>query len=146
MPLSRPLLPSADIVLVQQSFRKVTPVADQAAALFYARLFEIEPSVRRLFSGDMEEQGRRLMTTLANAVEALDRFDTIEPTLREMGARHAQYGVRDQHYPSIGAALLWALERALGPAFTPAVKAAWSTTYSTIANAMIAGAHSVKAA
>lgn len=135
-----------DIAIVQQSFCKVMPVADQAAALFYARLFEIDPALRRLFSGDMEEQGRKLMTALSDAVRALAQFDTIEPTLRELGARHAGYGVRNEHYASVGAALLWALDRALGPAFTPAVKSAWTATYSAIANAMIEGARAAKAA
>ena len=137
---------SNDIALVQKSFHKVAPIAGQAAALFYARLFELDPSLRRLFRGEMEAQGGKLMDMLSLAVGSLDRFEEIEPVLRQLGARHVGYGVRDEHYGSVGAALLWTLERGLGPAFTPAVKAAWSVTFTTIATAMMDGARAAKAA
>lgn len=127
----------AEVDLVKDSFRKILPIADQAAALFYARLFELDPELRPLFRGDMAEQGRKLMSMIAVAVSSLDRLETILPAVRQLGARHASYGVREEHYATIGAALLWTLEKGLGPDFTHAVRAAWTTTYSLLANTMI---------
>lgn len=128
---------SLEINLVKDSFRQVLPIADQAAALFYARLFELDPSLRALFRGDMVEQGRKLMTMIATAVAALERLDTIVPAVRALGARHSGYGVTEEHYATVGAALLWTLEKGLGAAFTPAVRDAWTGTYTLLANTMI---------
>ncbi len=128
---------SAEIHLVKDSFRQIVPIADQAAALFYARLFELDPALRHLFRGDMREQGRKLMTMIAVAVQSLERIDTLVPAVRQLGARHAGYGVTEDHYATVGAALLWTLEKGLGPAFTPAVRDAWTSTYSLLANTMI---------
>ncbi len=127
----------SDINLVKDSFRKIVPIADQAAALFYARLFELDPALRPMFRGDMREQGRKLMAMIATAVAALERLDEIVPAIRQLGARHVAYGVQEEHYATVGAALLWTLEKGLGPEFTPAVKSAWTTTYSLLANVMI---------
>lgn len=126
-----------DISLVKDSFRKIVPIAEPAAALFYARLFELDPSLRELFRGDMVEQGRKLMTMIATAVASLERLDTLVPALRQLGARHAGYGVEEEHYATVGAALLWTLEKGLGPEFTPAVREAWTSTYSLLANTML---------
>ena len=127
----------ADINLVKNSFRQIVPIADQDAALFYARLFELDPSLRPLFRGDMREQGRKLMAMIATAVAALERLDTIVPVVRQLGARHVDYGVREEHYAAVGTALLWTLEKGLGADFTPAVRTAWTTTYTLLANTMI---------
>lgn len=127
----------ADIALVKDSFRKIVPLADQAAALFYARLFDLDPKLRPLFRGDMAEQGRKLMTMIGMAVASLDRVETIVPAVRALGARHAGYGVREEHYGTVGAALLWTLEKGLGPEFTPAVREAWTSVYTLLANTMI---------
>lgn len=127
----------AEIALVKNSFRQIVPIADQAAALFYARLFELDPSLRRLFRGDMTEQGRKLMAMIAAAVAALEKLDTLVPAVRALGARHGGYGVTEDHYATVGAALLWTLEKGLGPEFTPEVRAAWVSVYSLLANTMI---------
>lgn len=129
-----------EVTLVKDSFRKLAPIADQVAALFYARLFELDPSLRQLFHSDMESQGRKLMQMLAVVVASLDAFESLEPAIRQQGARHLRYGVRETHYATVGSALLWTLEKGLGREFTPTVKAAWVTTYSLLANTMIAGA------
>lgn len=136
----------ADIALVKESFRKLLPVADQAAALFYARLFELDPSLRPMFRGDMAEQGRKLMAMIALAVGALNRLDTFVPTVQRLGERHAGYGVREEHYATVGDALLWTLERGLGAGFTADVRNAWSSLYSLIANTMIEAAREAAAA
>ena len=127
----------ADITLVKDSFRKVLPIADQAAALFYARLFELDPELRHLFRGDMIEQGRKLMAMIATAVASLERLDALVPAVRQLGKRHAAYRVTEEHYATVGAALLWTLEKGLGPEFTTPVRDAWTSTYSLLANTMI---------
>ncbi len=131
---------SAEITLVQDSFRKVAPIADQAASLFYARLFELDPSLRHLFNSDMAEQGRKLMHMLGLAVAGLDRLDELVPAVRQLGLRHAGYRVRDEHYETVGEALLWTLGRGLGAAFTAEMQAAWAKAYWTLAETMKAGA------
>lgn len=131
---------SAEILLIRESFRKVAAIADQAASLFYARLFELDPSLRALFRGDMSEQGRKLMTMIGMAVGGLDRLDQLVPAVRQLGLRHAGYQVREAHYETVGEALLWTLERGLGPDFTPATKEAWAKVYGVLAETMKAGA------
>lgn len=128
------------VALVKESFRKVIPISDQAAVLFYARLFELDPSLRPLFRGDMIAQGRKLMSMLGMAVSMLHRLEMIIPQLKELGARHVDYGVTDDHYTTVGQALLWTLEKGLGPEFTPAVHEAWTAMFQTIMVAMLEGA------
>jgi hemoglobin-like flavoprotein len=135
-----------EVSLVKDSFRKVVPIADQAAALFYARLFELDPTLRPLFRGDMLEQGRKLMTMIATAVASLEKLDMIVPAVQQLGARHVKYGVRDEHYATVGLALLWTLEKGLGPEFTAEVREAWTGTYSLLANTMIEASRAARAA
>ena len=124
------------IALVQDSWAAVQPIADAAAAMFYGRLFEQAPEVRDMFRGDMEEQGRKLMTMIDVAVGGLGRLDEIVPAVRRLGVRHAGYGVRDEHYEIVGAALLWTLEQGLGEEFTGEVADAWADAYALLATTM----------
>ena len=94
------------IKLVQTSFASVRSIADTAAALFYGRLFELDPSLRRLFHGNMSVQGRKLMAMLEYIVAGLHRPETIMPAVQELGRRHADYGVQEAHYATVGTALL----------------------------------------
>lgn len=137
---------TSQIRLVQATFAQVQPIAGQAAALFYARLFEIAPEVRPLFRGDLREQGRKLMGMIAYAVAGLDRLDMLVGAVRDMGRRHAAYGVKDSHYDIVASALLWTLEKGLGEAFTAEVKEAWVTAYSILAATMKDGAAKTQAA
>ena len=130
---------NAQIKLVQDSFRQVAPIAETAAQLFYARLFELDPDLELLFKGNLSEQGRKLMQMLGLAVNSLDRMDQLLPVVRSLGGRHVSYGVRDKDYDTVGRALLWTLRKGLGEAFTPDVEAAWSNVYATIASAMQSG-------
>jgi hemoglobin-like flavoprotein len=130
-------LNSTQIRLVQQSFSAVAPIAEAAAEMFYQRLFELDPSLSKLFKGDMKEQGRKLMTMIAAAVRGLDDLNALVPTVQKLGARHAVYGVADDDYDTVGSALLWTLEQGLGPAFTPDVQAAWAEVYGVLAKTMI---------
>ena len=124
------------IELVQGTFDVIAPIADDAAALFYRRLFEIDPSLRAMFKGDMAEQRRKLMQMLTAAVKGLPRLDRLVPVVQELGRRHATYGVADDHYDTVGAALLWTLEKGLGDAFTDEAREAWATVYSLLATTM----------
>src|SRR5215212_1477586 len=122
--------------LVQTTFASIVPIADDAAALFYRRLFELDPSLRAMFRGDMTEQRRKLMQMLTAAVKGLDRLEQLVPVVQDLGRRHAGYGVADRHYDTVGAALLWTLEKGLGDAFTPDAKAAWAAVYGLLATTM----------
>ena len=124
------------IDLVQSSFKKVVPIAGTAADLFYDRLFEIAPEVRSMFPQDLSEQKKKLMTMLGTAVSNLHKLETILPAVKDLGSRHKGYGVTAAHYAPVGAALLWTLEKGLGPDFTPEVKAAWTDTYTALAGVM----------
>jgi hemoglobin-like flavoprotein len=132
--------------LVQSSFAKVAPIADQAADLFYGRLFEIDPALRPMFPSEMKEQKTKLMQMLTAAVKGLDNLETLVPIVRQLGARHIGYGVKDEHYGTVAAALLWTLERGLGEAFTPETKEAWVVVYGILAATMQEGAASGAAA
>jgi hemoglobin-like flavoprotein len=127
------------IQLVQHSFAMLSPVADHAGLLFYGRLLQLDPEARNLFQGDPSDQSRMLMQMLAVAVRGLDHLEEIIPTARLLGRRHAEYGVTERDFVTVGAALLWTLERGLGPAFTPEVRNAWVAAYGVLAQAMHEG-------
>jgi hemoglobin-like flavoprotein len=130
--------------LVQTTFKQVVPIADTAAQLFYDRLFEVAPSVRVMFKGDMKEQGRKLMMMLSVAVNGLDHLDTIVPAIQDLGRRHVTYGASKGHYAVVGETLLWTLEKGLGDAFTPEVKEAWTAVYTLVADTATSAAYDVE--
>jgi hemoglobin-like flavoprotein len=129
------------VKLVQQSFAQVAPIADTAATIFYERLFVIAPAVKPLFHGDMAEQRRKLMATLATVVGGLGNIETVLPAASVLAKRHVGYGVKPEHYDSVGAALLWTLERGLGDKWTSDLAAAWSAAYGTLSRFMIGEAY-----
>ena len=124
------------INLVQRSFAQVRPAAAGAADLFYRRLFELDPDLRRLFTSDIGEQGARLMAMIGLAEDGLDDLDALTPAVQDLGVRHRGYGVRPEHYDTVGEALLWTLGQGLGDAFTPDVRAAWAEVYGLLAGVM----------
>ena len=134
------------IELVQSSWEKVKPISEQAAELFYGKLFELDPSLKPLFKGDMKEQGKKLMATLNLAVTSLTKLEEIIPAVQDLGRRHVQYGVPDQSYQTVGQALLWTLGQGLGDDFTEATKEAWTQTYVTLSTVMLDAAHELDAA
>ena len=124
------------ITLVQGTWSKILPISETAAELFYNRLFEIDPSTKVLFKGDMKVQGRKLMEMITAAVNGLNDPDALVPVVQDLGSRHGGYGVTEAHYGSVGSALLWTLEQGLGEDFTEDVKVAWTETYMLLAGVM----------
>ena len=131
--------------LVQESWTKVETISDVAATLFYDRLFTIDPSLRTLFPEDITEQKKKLMMTIGVAVRGLDATEQLIPALEALGRRHASYDVTDEHYDTVGTALLWTLEQGLGDAYTPEVRDAWVSTYTLVATIMKTAAAGVEA-
>ena len=124
--------------LIQASFAQVAPIADQAAIIFYDRLFELDPSIRSMFAHtDMPAQRRNLMQTLTVVVKSIDKLETLVPAVEALGRRHAGYGVQPSHFATVGAALLDTLAIGLGEGFTPDVRDAWATAYGILADVMI---------
>jgi hemoglobin-like flavoprotein len=130
------MMTNEEIYLVKESFKKVEPIADRAAELFYKRLFELDPGLRPLFTGDIQEQGKKLMKMIGMAVKGLDRIDELIPIVEGLGARHRNYGVQDSHYQTVAEALLWTLEKGLGDDFTEDTKKAWIRVYQLLATTM----------
>src|SRR5512142_786093 len=129
------------VKLVQQSFARVAPISETAAVLFYDRLFEIAPTVRAMFPVDMTEQRKKLMAMLAAVVNGLANLDSILPAASALAKRHVAYGAKPEHYPVVGSALLWTLEKGLGDAWTPEVANAWTAAYGTLSGYMISEAY-----
>ncbi len=125
-----------EIAMVQGTWQKVVPIKETAAELFYGKLFELDPTLRPLFKGDVKEQGRKLMTMIGTAVGGLTQLDKLVPAVQDLGRRHVGYGVTDAHYGTVATALVWTLGQGLGSAFTPDVEAAWVKTYTTLAKVM----------
>ncbi len=125
--------------LVQSTLESVAPIADTAAALFYGRLFELEPSLRPLFSTDLRTQGRKFMDMLTLMVRALGERDQFIRVAQALGRRHAAYGARAEHYELMGSALLWTLKEGLGETFTPEVEEAWLAAYALLSTTMREG-------
>ncbi|MDM4764760.1 globin family protein [Pelomonas sp. SE-A7] len=139
-------LTRTQIDLVRHSFALVEPIAPQAAALFYSHLFAADPMLRPMFRGDMQMQGQRLMQMMAAAVSLLEMPEQLNTALRKLGQRHVGYGVQDQHYPTVGAALIRTLSDGLGEQFTPEVRAAWVTMYAMVSQAMMDAAREMEPA
>jgi len=125
-----------DIRLVRQSFAQAASEPDAVAAIFYKRLFELDPALRPLFRKDVAEQERKLMQMIDAAVALLERPQALMPTLEGLGRRHAGYGIRDEHYDTVEVALILALQQGLGPAFTKEARSAWIALFDLIAGTM----------
>jgi len=137
------MLTARQMDLVQQSFRLIETIIDDAAGLFYDRLFEIDPSLQRMFHRSRRDQARLLAQTLTVVVKGIDRPTQLRGAVEALGRRHAGYGVRDEHYEAVGKALLWTLEAGLKDAFTPEVRDAWVAAYSWLAYTMQRAANSL---
>ncbi|HTF97009.1 MAG TPA: globin family protein [Cellvibrio sp.] len=125
---------------VQTSWQKVIAIGPQAAALFYQNLFEADPTLKPLFKGDLQAQGKKLIEMITTAVNKLTELNVLVPVLQNLGKRHGGYGVQDSHYDTVGAALLKTLGQGLGNEFTQEVRAAWASVYGVMADVMKAAA------
>lgn len=134
-------MPPSQVHLIRKSFAKLALHEHVAALIFYRKLFELDPSLRRLFKEDIEEQSRKLMDMLSALIALLERPLGLELELRAMGARHAGYGVKDGHYATVGQALLDMLSSTLDKDFTPETRDAWSALYGAVETTMKAGAN-----
>ncbi len=135
------------IELVQGTFKSVVPIADKAAEIFYAKLFDLDPSLKPLFKGDMKEQGKKLMTMIGTAVNGLNNLEAIVPAVQNLGRNHVGYGVKDSHYDTVGSALLYTLKTGLGDeVYTPEVNNAWTEVYTVLATTMKDAANEAEAA
>jgi hemoglobin-like flavoprotein len=130
------MVTAEDVTLVQSSWAKVAPIADTAADLFYGRLFEIDPPLKELFPEDMAAQKQNLMQTLAVCVNGLSDLGEIVPAVKALGQRHVGYKVKDEHYESVGAALLWSLSQGLGDDYTAETAEAWTKVYGVLSSTM----------
>ena len=128
------------IKLLQSSFEAVKPQADDLVTDFYAILFQTAPDVRRMFPQDISAQKQKLIAVLATAVAGLTKLDTLVPVLRDLGAKHAGYGVQEHHYPVVGNALLAALSKAAGVNWSAEIEEAWGTLYGVVSTTMLQGA------
>ena len=124
------------VALVQETWNLAAQLGERAAELLYERLFTLDPTLRRLFEGDMKAQGRKLLSMMGFAVGSLSRFDSIVPAVQALGRRHAGYGVEKRHYAVVEEALMWTLGQGLGAKFTPEVEKAWRTAYGALASTM----------
>jgi nitric oxide dioxygenase len=106
---------SEQVKAIQDSFAKVVPISEQAAEIFYDRLFEIAPAVKPLFRGDMKEQGKKLMQMLTVVVNGLSKLEVVLPAASELAKRHVGYGVKATDYAPVGEALLWSIGRQMSP-------------------------------
>jgi hemoglobin-like flavoprotein len=132
------------IALVQATYDKLAPIHVTAGALFYRRLFELNPELRQLFHTDIITQSRKLMDMIALVVENLSQFDRMLPRIQLLGRAHIGYGACEEHYDMVGAALLWAIRQGLEEQFTPADEQAWMAAYTMLADAMKASAASAR--
>ena len=122
---------------VRESWELLRPRSDAVAAAFYARLFESNPELKRLFNTtDMTEQRRKLVVMLSEIVRALDRPEVLVSEVADSGRRHVNYGVHDRDYDDVGAALLWAIDQSLGERSTAEIRAAWREAYDLLAAVM----------
>lgn len=134
------------ISLVQTSFQKILPIKDRAAEIFYSHLFELDPTLKSIFPSDLTDQRKKLMAALATMVSGLSQPELIMPTIKELGARHIDYGTGPHHFTTVGETLIWTLSQGLGDAFTDPVREAWIETYAMLSSVMIEAAEKARAA
>jgi len=134
------VLSRQQVELIRKSFRHVSRHGDVAALVFYQKLFELDPGLRPLFTTDIKEQSRKLTDMLASAVGMLDEPEKLLPTLEALGARHVNYGVREEHYATVGKALVAMLDMVLKEKLTADVRSAWLALYTIMAETMLRGA------
>lgn len=133
-------LTDGQLALVAGTADVLAATDTRAADLFYDKLFELAPEVRRLFKDDLADQKRKLLDMLASLLLQATDPEGFKRGLRELGLRHRAYGAKPAHYGPVGQALLHALRISLGQRFSVEVEAAWTTLYLDVAALMVAEA------
>ena len=128
------------IHLIRRTFSLVERQKQVAALVFYRRLFSLDPSLRPMFGADIEEQGRKLMEILSVAVSMLEQPAALAAELEKLGARHVGYGVKEEHYATVGSALIGMLGDTLDDVFDKAAEAAWVALFGFVRDSMLRGA------
>jgi hemoglobin-like flavoprotein len=132
-----------DIFIIKKSWSVFSSIDPKLVGeVFYGRLFLLIPELRSMFKTSMEEQYKKIVDTLNMIVSRLERMDELDDEIRQMAIRHAQYGVRPEHYKPVGDALLWMLEKGLGTDWTAETAAAWNKYYTLLSENMIKAAYS----
>lgn len=131
-----PFMDAHKIALVQDSFEKVAALGPQAAELFYAELFAIDPSLKGMFPDDLKEQQKKLISALALMVRSLHTPVKILDAVEKLAVKHLDYGVEPEHYTFVGNALLRTLKKGLGADFTPELCDAWTESFRMLARVM----------
>lgn len=126
--------------LVQRSYEQLAPGLNGLVETFYALLFERAPEVGRLFPADTTKLRAHFASALAILARNAANIEVMDESLQQMGARHATYGVRPEHYEVVQAILLEVLGRAAGPLWTPALHDAWGSLIAHVSRAMLHGA------
>lgn len=129
------------VELLEESFEKVKPRAEEFADSFYSNLFADYPAAQPLFANtDVKAQSKKLLASLVFVVENLRSPGNLTNALKGLGARHVKYGALPEHYPLVGNTLLKTFEQYLGADWTPATKQAWVDAYGVITEVMLEGA------
>ncbi len=130
--------PAIDARLIKESLALAEQESGRLVSHFYAEMFLRDPAIRNLFPAAMDTQRDRFLAVLTECVRGIDEPDFLLERLRGLGRGHRKYGVRPEHYATLGEALIATLRRHLGPDWTPPVEAAWRAAYALIARTMIA--------
>src|SRR3990170_134368 len=129
-------LTAAQKRLIRESFRRLEPALDLVGQLFYLKLFRLDPSFRDRFGGDPKTQGRKFMAAVKLTIISLNHEDGLAPTLKLLGVRHRQLGIKVRDYRTMIKALIWTLERSLEKSFTRETRDAWTTLLTQIARTL----------
>ncbi|MEO3801853.1 globin domain-containing protein [Nonomuraea sp. B1E8] len=123
--------------LVKESFSVIEPVAEQATAYFYGRLFAENPHLRGMFPPALDVQRDRLFSALTRIVWSLDSPESMAAFLGQLGRDHRKYGVVAEHYAAVGKALLATVRRFAAEVWSPEIEQAWVAAYAAAAKMMI---------
>lgn len=132
------------ITILENTFSQFAKGKEESAALFYERLFALDPSLRRMFTNtEMKTQQAKLMAALALVIGNLRNFDKVAPALENLAVKHVGYGVEESHYETVGNALIQTLALYFGSAFTSEIRSIWVAAYGAVSGVMIEAARNV---
>ena len=132
------------IEIIEETWDYVIMNTEEAGMIFYARLFETNPSLRKLFNSDIVTQSQKLISMITFIVNKINNLDGVVKDIKMLGQRHVNYEVKPEHYSAVGATLLWTLEQGLGSKWNDEVSKAWSDVYTLLSNTMMEGASEKK--